>query len=914
MFCRPKRLVLAVIIAPLLVAAPSAGAAAPTSCASPAPTMVGTSGDDRLVGTPGRDVIAAGGGDDVVDGRGGNDVLLGEQGRDVLVGGRGSDTLIGGSEEDTLRGDAGDDLLCGGNDSDVLLAGAGADRVLGENGDDLVSASFGDDNVVGDNGDDVLAGGPGADILDAGNGSDRASGLSGDDTLAGGRGDDRLAGAQDRDGADGGLGRDACDAEQATACEGATTGSPPSSSVEEPVQTADGYRVAWTAAAAAGLRLVELYADDTLVAHKVVGGPSASGAFTIPAASLPDGHIVLYAVATDANGDQATSDALELEVPEALVGLLPQAALELHAPMAIGELIGLLQQAGLEPLEYRAHDVPADAPRIGPELAAALAADGEVPFVPQAMQAIYSPRGTPLQAQAQDLRAYYARRDIGGEPMISTVLLRGPVGDDDLGPLAAHGTITGNAGAAKLANQEASASRAAAAPAPAREKNGRLRANGRLHGSDGESPGGSAARAADADTSAAAATTDAYWPSYGRFNVDTYDAEKWSIICRGGGLLLPLICFPGKVDQPKAELQHQVVFAHEVINALGERHDAYEHGVRVRNEGRISTRPLCNPFTEDDFYVRSQTAHFTRSNVPEAAQLYNDSAIYEDACSSNEVSWGVALPEHLDDGVPIERMPVYDVRQESDRDDDQDRWFSLTTQALERDTAPGCERLPGPLKKHCIGIRVAGTRTNTLAKSDGEQLPGLQLPTCTTWRWTDLANNARPNAVARCGGDRDGDGFDNTIDCAPDNPAINPGAVDIPNDGIDQNCDGHDLVVGDGLIRVTLVWDNANDQDLHVFEPDGAHIWYASPGPTVAGGILDRDDNVSACGTDSEPGGVENVHYPDGATPPRGTYRVNVVQYSSCGTPASWTAEVRIGRQLVERHTGVGQGSFTFTY
>jgi hypothetical protein len=43
--------------------------------------------------------------------------------------------------------------------------------------------------------------------------------------------------------------------------------------------------------------------------------------------------------------------------------------------------------------------------------------------------------------------------------------------------------------------------------------------------------------------------------------------------------------------------------------------------------------------------------------------------------------------------------------------------------------------------------------------------------------------------------DADGDGFIAGFDCRDDNPAINPGAKEIPRDGIDQDCDGFDATL-----------------------------------------------------------------------------------------------------------------------
>lgn len=48
-----------------------------------------------------------------------------------------------------------------------------------------------------------------------------------------------------------------------------------------------------------------------------------------------------------------------------------------------------------------------------------------------------------------------------------------------------------------------------------------------------------------------------------------------------------------------------------------------------------------------------------------------------------------------------------------------------------------------------------------------------------------------------CIGDPDADGFtEDGGDCNNQDSTINPVALDIPNDGIDQDCDGSDLIVG----------------------------------------------------------------------------------------------------------------------
>ncbi len=74
----------------------------------------------------------------------------------------------------TLRGGAGNDLLVGGSGDDSLFGGAGADKLLGHLGNDLLNGGPGEDELFGGAGNDVLRGGPGEDLLSGGPGQNVA--------------------------------------------------------------------------------------------------------------------------------------------------------------------------------------------------------------------------------------------------------------------------------------------------------------------------------------------------------------------------------------------------------------------------------------------------------------------------------------------------------------------------------------------------------------------------------------------------------------------------------------------------------------------------------------------------------------------------------------------------------------------
>jgi hypothetical protein len=88
--------------------------------------------------------------------------------------------------------------------------------------------------------------------------------------------------------------------------------------------------------------------------------------------------------------------------------------------------------------------------------------------------------------------------------------------------------------------------------------------------------------------------------------------------------------------------------------------------------------------------------------------------------------------------------------------------------------------------------------------------------------------------------------------------------------------------VGTGDVQVNVSWDVDSDVDLHVVDPSGEEVYYASR-TSASGGQLDLDSNAG-CSLDHKR--AENITWPVGKAP-SGMYRVLVDYWDACSQAQS---------------------------
>ena len=86
------------------------------------------------------------------------------------------------------------------------------------------------------------------------------------------------------------------------------------------------------------------------------------------------------------------------------------------------------------------------------------------------------------------------------------------------------------------------------------------------------------------------------------------------------------------------------------------------------------------------------------------------------------------------------------------------------------------------------------------------------------------------------------------------------------------------IEAGTGKLQVNCSWDQPNDVDLHLVEPNGTEIYYGNA-TSQNGGELDVDSNA-ACGIDNI--NNENITYSDNDIVETGEYIVRVDFWSNC--------------------------------
>lgn len=122
--------------------------------------------------------------------------------------------------------------------------------------------------------------------------------------------------------------------------------------------------------------------------------------------------------------------------------------------------------------------------------------------------------------------------------------------------------------------------------------------------------------------------------------------------------------------------------------------------------------------------------------------------------------------------------------------------------------------LYGAPKKSMSVLKSVRDRTSlTNSLSPAEAVKRVRTP-------AEVEVRQRRDQMRNTDPDNDGDGYRASVDCNDNDSSIHPGATEIPDDGIDQNCDGIDLICdvdGDGFASQACGGNDCNDNDSSIY-------------------------------------------------------------------------------------------------
>ena len=226
-------------------------------------------------------------------------------------------------------------------------------------------------------------------------------------------------------------------------------------------------------------------------------------------------------------------------------------------------------------------------------------------------------------------------------------------------------------------------------------------------------------------------------------------------------------------------------------------------------------------------------------------------------CDDNDPSAYPGATEILDDGIDQDCDGV----DQSITDDNDGDGFDLSTDCDDTDpnTYPGATEIAGDgIDQDCDGVDLP----NPCPSGEIQDCQG----NCTPSNWLgdgycddetyahnsiliDLNCAAFSFDDGDCPIDVDGDGVDEASDCDDTDPNVFPGATEVPNDGIDQDCDGVDFIDVD--LDGADATEDCNDNDASIF-----------PGATeIQNDGIDQDcDGVDAVsGVDNDGDGIDST-------------------------------------------------------